>query len=216
MAPANGRNPYANCPAGRKSDGAVKSSSETVLPSKSMRVDPGPTWRPLRPGSGRNAGASSFFECLEVGLPPLEADRSVDPLPCSAMPSFHLELLDDAMASFLDERHLATLTVTRGDGSLHVTPVGFTYEPAVRLARVITWADSWKARHVDGHPGGPVAICSVDGGRWVTMYGAATLSAAPEAIAEGVRRYTARYRAPKERADRVVIEVRVNRMIGRV
>ncbi len=120
------------------------------------------------------------------------------------------------LRAFLEERHLATLTVLRGDGTPQVSPVGFTYDPERQLARVITWADSWKARHTAARPGSPVAICSVDGGRWVTLYGAATVATSEESIAEGVRRYAERYRPPQERDDRVVIEVVVDEMIGRI
>ena len=120
----------------------------------------------------------------------------------------------DALLAFLTERHLASFTVVRPDGTPHVTPVGFTYDGDRRMARVITWADSWKARHVAAQPGIPAAICSVDGGRWVSLYGTAALAGTPEAIAEGVRRYAARYRPPKERSDRVVIELQVDRIVG--
>jgi PPOX class probable F420-dependent enzyme len=131
------------------------------------------------------------------------------------MANFDPEQPTDLLAAFFRERHLATLTVLRPDGSPHVTPVGFTYEPAQRLARVITWADSWKAKHVAGQPGVRAAICSVDGGRWVTLYGVAALATSAQAIAEGVRRYTERYRPPKDRDDRVVIEVTIDRIVGR-
>lgn len=46
------------------------------------------------------------------------------------------------MAAFLDERHLATLTTLRADGSPHVVPVGFTYDVGDGLVRVITFAAS--------------------------------------------------------------------------
>jgi nitroimidazol reductase NimA-like FMN-containing flavoprotein (pyridoxamine 5'-phosphate oxidase superfamily) len=60
--------------------------------------------------------------------------------------------------AFLAERHLATLATLRPDGSPHVVPVGVTYDPATRTARVITSGMSAKARHVrDG--GGRVAVC---------------------------------------------------------
>lgn len=131
------------------------------------------------------------------------------------MASFDVSNPGDDMLSFLAERHLATLTVLRPDGSPHVTPVGFTYESDATLARVITWADSWKARHVASTPGHRAAISSVDGGRWVTLYGTVTVTSEPEACAEGVRRYAERYRQPKERDDRVVIELAVDKMIGR-
>ena len=118
--------------------------------------------------------------------------------------------------TFLEEYHLATLTIVRQDGTPHVTPVGFTYDRTTCTARVITWADSWKSRHVRALDAPQVAICSVDGGRWLTLSGFATVTSDPEAVSEGVRRYADRYRQPKERDDRVVIEVAVSKIIGRV
>lgn len=122
---------------------------------------------------------------------------------------------DDDVRSFLAEYHLATLTIVKGDGTPHVTAVGFTYAPETRTARVITWADSWKAKHVAKLGTASAAICTVDGGRWLTFSGTATVTSEPEAVAEGVRRYGERYRAPKERDDRVVIEVDVTKIVGR-
>lgn len=132
------------------------------------------------------------------------------------MPSYDPARLDPELAVFFQERHLATLTVLRADGSPQVTPVGFTYEPDERLARVITWEASWKARHVGAKPGVDAAICTVDGGRWATLYGSATVARDAAAIAEGVRRYAERYRSPSDRPDRVVIEVEVSRIVGRL
>lgn len=119
------------------------------------------------------------------------------------------------LLTFLTERHLATLTLIRPDGGPQVTPIGVTYEPETRTARVITWADSYKARLVAADPGQSVAACQVDGGRWLTIYGRATVTDDPDAVAEAVRRYTERYRPPKTRDDRVVIEIAVDRLVGR-
>lgn len=123
--------------------------------------------------------------------------------------------LTDDVRAFLTERHLATLTLRRSDGRPHVTPVGFTYDEASQLARVITWTDSWKTRHVQRDPGQVAAICQVDGGRWLTLYGRVEASTDPVRTAEGVRRYAERYRPPKDRPDRVVIEIAVAEIIGR-
>lgn len=117
---------------------------------------------------------------------------------------------------FLTDRHLATLTTINPNGDLQVTPVGVTYDETSATARVITWSASYKARNVASSPGQQVAICQIDGGRWLTMYGAAIITTEPRAVAEGVRRYAERYRQPKVRDDRVVIEVAVERLIGRV
>ncbi|MDH3293690.1 MAG: TIGR03618 family F420-dependent PPOX class oxidoreductase [Acidimicrobiia bacterium] len=127
-----------------------------------------------------------------------------------------LDNLGADAVQFLTERHLATLTTLRGDGSPQVTPVGVTYQSERRLARVITWATSVKALNVAANPGQRVAVCQVDGGRWLTLYGAAVVSDDDEAVAEAVSRYSQRYRPPKKRDDRVVIEITVDSIVGRV
>ncbi len=53
----------------------------------------------------------------------------------------------DEVLTFLAERHLATLTTLRADGSPHVVAIGFTYAPHERLVRVITFASSVKSRN---------------------------------------------------------------------
>ncbi len=128
---------------------------------------------------------------------------------------FDLDNLPAETLTFLTERHLATLTTRRPGGGPQVTPVGVTYEPEAKLARVITWAASYKARAVAGEPGQQVAVCQVDGGRWLTIYGRAAVTDEPAAVAEAVRRYADRYSQPKQRHDRVVIEVSVDRIVGR-
>ena len=117
--------------------------------------------------------------------------------------------------AFLEERHLATLTTLRPDGSPHVVAVGFTFDPDRAIARVITFAPSRKARNVAAARGGRAAVCQVDGGRWLTLEGPATVTADADHVAEAVRRYAERYRQPGERDDRVVIEIAVDRILGR-
>ncbi|MDA3041125.1 MAG: TIGR03618 family F420-dependent PPOX class oxidoreductase [Actinomycetota bacterium] len=121
-----------------------------------------------------------------------------------------------AVLGFLAERHLATLTTIDPSGDLQVTPVGTTFDPQHGLVRVITWATAQKARNVSALPGQRVAVCQVDGGRWLALHGPAIVSADPEAVAEGVRRYAERYRPSRDRPDRVVIEITVDRIVGRV
>ena len=58
--------------------------------------------------------------------------------------------LPDEVQVFLQERHLATLTTLRPDGSPHVVAVGFTWDDDAGLARVITFAPSRKARRAGG------------------------------------------------------------------
>jgi PPOX class probable F420-dependent enzyme len=116
--------------------------------------------------------------------------------------------------AFLTERHLATLTTVRDDGTPHVVPVGFTFDVATATARVITSAGSVKARNVRGS--GRVALCQVDRGRWVTLEGTAEVHDAPDVVADAERRYAERYQVPRPNDSRVALVVAVDRVLGRV
>jgi PPOX class probable F420-dependent enzyme len=125
--------------------------------------------------------------------------------------------LTSEVREFLAEYHLATLTTTRADGSPHVVAVGFSYDEAAAIVRVITWASSQKARNAARMEasGQRAAVCQVDGGRWLTLEGPVRLVTDAEGVQAGVDGYTARYRAPKQRDDRVVVEIDVDRILGR-
>jgi F420H(2)-dependent biliverdin reductase len=123
--------------------------------------------------------------------------------------------LDDAALAFLAERHLATLTTLRPDGSPHVVAVGFTWDRDAGVARVITWDASKKYRNVVASPGSRAVVCQVDGGRWMALEGPATGTTDADACRDAEARYAQRYREPKARPDRAVIEIRVDRVLGR-
>jgi PPOX class probable F420-dependent enzyme len=124
------------------------------------------------------------------------------------------EPMDDA-ARFWRERHLCVLATPRPDGSVHLTPVGATYDPATATARVITSSTSVKARNVRAAgPSARVALTQVDGRRWTTLEGTATVTSDPAAVAEAERRYAERYRPPRINPQRVVIEIAVDRVMG--
>ena len=123
--------------------------------------------------------------------------------------------LDDAAIAFVTERHLATFTTVDPQGRPHSIPVGFTWDPAAGLARIITRRQSKKAARLSGSPGSPVSVCQVDGGRWLAMEGAAVVTDDPDRVAAAVERYTARYRPPEANPDRVAIEIVVTNVIGR-
>jgi PPOX class probable F420-dependent enzyme len=118
-----------------------------------------------------------------------------------------------SLLEFLAERHLATLTTLRPDGSPHVVPVGVTYDAPTRTARVITSGTSAKARHVRGGQT-RVAVCQVDGRRWLTLEGTAVVRDDAAAVADAVARYAQRYRQPRENPARVVLEISVDRILG--
>ncbi len=114
---------------------------------------------------------------------------------------------------FLTERHLATLTTLRADGSPHVVPVGVTFDPATATARVITSGGSAKARHVRAGQA-RVAVCQVEGRRWLTLEGTGVVRDDAASVADAEARYAQRYRQPRENPARVVIEISVDRVLG--
>jgi PPOX class probable F420-dependent enzyme len=124
-------------------------------------------------------------------------------------------VLPNAAEAFLTENHLCTFTTFRPDGSPHVAPVRFTWDADSGLARIMTVGTRRKARNVRANPDRPVAICQVDGGRWVSLEGLASVSSDPARVREGVLRYTKRYWSPPPvQPGLVVIEVAVRRVMG--
>jgi F420H(2)-dependent biliverdin reductase len=120
-------------------------------------------------------------------------------------------LTNDALA-FLTERHLAMLTTLRADNSPHVVAVGFTFDPKTHIARVITTGGSQKAVNADR--GGVAVLSQVDGARWLSLEGSATVNGEIDAVRDAELRYAQRYRTPRENPRRVVIEVQVERVLG--
>lgn len=128
--------------------------------------------------------------------------------------AFDLDDLGDGVLAFLRDRHLATLTTMRADGSPHVAPVGFGYEPAERVVRIITSPGSQKVANADR--GGRAAVCQVDRGRWLTLEGDVRVVRDRGGVDAAVAAYTERYQEPRPRPDRVALEIVVDRVLGRV
>jgi len=82
---------------------------------------------------------------------------------------------------------------------------------------VITWATSQKAVNAGRMQEAQqrAAVCQVDGGRWLSLEGPARLVTDPIEVRRGVDGYAERYQQPKERDDRAVIEIDVDRILGR-
>lgn len=102
------------------------------------------------------------------------------------------------------------MTTLLPSGGLHVVPVGFTWDDETEIARVITNGPSRKARNMPG----PVALCQIDGRRWLTLSGIGESSSDPDRVTDAVQRYSARYRQPRVNPTRVVIEVAVSSVLG--
>jgi PPOX class probable F420-dependent enzyme len=127
------------------------------------------------------------------------------------MPSPPSEL-SPALAAFLTERHLASLTTLRADGSPHVVPVGFSFDTASCEVRIITFDGCQKV--ANARRGGRAAVSQVDGGRWVTLEGVSRATTDPAEVAAAVAGYAARYQQPKERPDRVALVIVVDRVLA--
>ncbi|MET9479086.1 pyridoxamine 5'-phosphate oxidase family protein [Streptomyces sp. NPDC006638] len=135
--------------------------------------------------------------------------------------------------AFWREHHLCTLTTLRADGTPHVVAVGVTYDPEAGLARVITNKNSRKVANIlasgaesggasdpesgaSGARGARVAVCQVHKKRWATLEGVATIRTEQEVVADAESRYAERYgRTPAPNPDRVVIEIALDRALGR-
>ena len=122
--------------------------------------------------------------------------------------------LSPAALDFVTARHLATLTTLRPDGSPHVVPVGFTWDPEALVVRVITSGPSRKARNAAA--GGRAVVCQVDGRYWLSFEGTARVVTDPQSVSDAERRYAARYRVPRANPERVVVEIVVDRVLGNV
>lgn len=124
------------------------------------------------------------------------------------------QALPAAALQFLTDRHLATLSGLRADGSIHTVPVGFTWDDDAGLARVITSAGTQKARNVAR--GSRVTLCQVESWRWLTLEGTGQVLTDTDAVTDAVARYTTRYRPVRENPRRVVLQIRVDRVLGLV
>lgn len=122
--------------------------------------------------------------------------------------------LPEEVLAFLTERHLALLTTFGREGRPHVTAVGFAFDPAEKLVRIITLGESQKARNA--RRGGRAAVGQVDGRRWLSLEGPVAVTGDPDRVARAVADYARRYRQPGENPHRVALEITVERILGRL
>lgn len=126
-----------------------------------------------------------------------------------AIPPSHLSF---AALEFMTERHLATLTTLRADGSPHVVQVGFTWDDDLLIARVIASRSS--AKVVQARAGRRAALSQVQARRWITLEGSTRVLEDPASVRDAEQRYAQRYRVPRENPERVVIVLDVDRVLG--
>ncbi|MTE23805.1 PPOX class F420-dependent oxidoreductase [Microbacterium sp. ZXX196] len=121
-----------------------------------------------------------------------------------------MRILTEAGVSFVRERHLATLSTLAPWGGIHVVPVGFTFHDGI--VRIITSGGSQKVKNV--LRAGMATVSQVDGARWLTFPGRASVSDDPDEVARAVALYAGRYRTPRENPTRVVIRIEPTRLLG--
>jgi F420H(2)-dependent biliverdin reductase len=120
-----------------------------------------------------------------------------------------------ALLDFWTDRHLASLTTVRADGTPHVVPVGVALDHEEKCAWVITYGTSVKARRIAGAPDGlPIAACQVDGGRWSTLEGRASVLTDAASVRRAEERYAARFRTPQPNPLRVALRIEVDRFLA--
>ncbi|MEO6790839.1 MAG: TIGR03618 family F420-dependent PPOX class oxidoreductase [Ornithinibacter sp.] len=124
----------------------------------------------------------------------------------------HPQDLSPEALEFMTERHLATLTTLRADGSPHVVPVGFTWDGDALVARVISGRTS--AKVVQARAGRRAALSQVEGRRWVTLEGTTRVVEDAESVRDAEQRYAVRYRQPRPNPERVVVVLDVDRVLG--
>ncbi|TXN31941.1 PPOX class F420-dependent oxidoreductase [Lacisediminihabitans profunda] len=113
-------------------------------------------------------------------------------------------------AEFVTERHLAVLSTLGPTGRIHSVPVGFTVQDGI--LRIITSDGTQKVRNVERS--GQATVAQVDGRRWITLDGDATINRDPGAVAHAVELYSRRYRQPGVNPRRVVIEIAIDKVMG--
>jgi PPOX class probable F420-dependent enzyme len=125
----------------------------------------------------------------------------------------HAVSLDDPrLLRFWTERHLCTVTTTRADGGLHVTPMGIVLDAPAGLAWGITSSISVKARNLRERP--EIAACQLDGRWWSSLMGKATVSDDPDVVREAEERYAARYKQPRVNPERVAVRITIERILA--
>jgi PPOX class probable F420-dependent enzyme len=121
---------------------------------------------------------------------------------------------DREFRAFWQERHLCTVTFLKPDGRPHVIPMGVVLSDEPDTAWAITSRDSFKARLL--REPAPIAVCQVDGPRWSTLEGIASLRLDDLSVAEAVRHYASRYRQPRPNPNRVAIQLSIDKVIGSI
>jgi F420H(2)-dependent biliverdin reductase len=119
-----------------------------------------------------------------------------------------------ALLDFWTERHLVVLTTLRPDGRPHAVPVGVALDHERRCAWAISSDGTRKVRNVEAGDPAHVTACQVDGARWSTLEGTATVVRDEASVARACERYASRYRVPRPNPARVALRFEVERFVA--
>jgi F420H(2)-dependent biliverdin reductase len=112
------------------------------------------------------------------------------------------------VAAFLHDRHFASLTTVRPDGTLHCALVGFAYDPSTSIAWLILRGSGQKLANLRASAQATaneavvgavsrvqseVVLCQSLGGQWLSLEGSLRLSDDPNDRVEALTRYRQRY-----------------------
>ncbi len=111
---------------------------------------------------------------------------------------------------FVRDRHLATLATLAPWGGIHAVPVGFTLHDGI--IRIISSGGSQKVRNV--RRSATATVSQLDGARWITFQGEASVQDDPAEVALAVELYAARYRQPRVNPLRVAIHIEPFRVMA--
>lgn len=107
------------------------------------------------------------------------------------------------------------LTTVRPDGRPHAVAVNAMLDLDEGVVRVLASRSSVKVANVRAGDG-LVAVSRIDGARWSSVQGVARVREEPEIVADAERRYAERYRQPRPNPERVIIEIEVHSVVGRL
>lgn len=122
------------------------------------------------------------------------------------------KLHPDAIRFLTEPRVIASFATTRRDGRPHVASVGYTYDPATALVRIVTKPYSQKVRNVEAGSAG--LLNQIDGMLWIQLRGRARVLHDADSLHDAYERFAARYGRVHEGEDLCVVELRVEDCLG--
>jgi PPOX class probable F420-dependent enzyme len=122
---------------------------------------------------------------------------------------------DPVFREFWARRMTGLLTTVRPDGRPHAVAVNAMLELDEGIVLVLASRSSVKVANVRAGDG-LVAVSRIDGVRWSSVQGVARVREEPEVVADAERRYAERYRQPRPNPERVIIEIEVHSVLGRL